>query len=147
MDTGEVVFQANRVACTRTGRHEQQDTPRKMESLPHGPLELWDGSSLPSRTAQIKVPRPYLFQGEASTAQHIPPAISCPPPRDAARHPYLQWLTVLPWMGSPIDSPLSKGHLAGTPACFYPPMAWSGVTHSPPHCLPPWPSEYTGSCM
>lgn len=104
MDIGEVVFQANRVACTRTGRHEQQDTPREMESLPHGPLELWDGSSLPSRTAQTKVPRSYLLQGEASTAQHIPPAISCPPPRDAAHHPYLRWLTVLPWMGSLIET-------------------------------------------
>lgn len=45
---------------------------------------LYDGSSLPSRAAQIKVPKPYLLQGEASTAQHIPPTSSCPPPRDAA---------------------------------------------------------------
>lgn len=37
---------------------------------------LYDGSSLPSRAAQIKVPKPYLLQGEASTAQHIPPTSS-----------------------------------------------------------------------
>lgn len=47
---------------------------------------LSDGSSLPSRTAQIKVPKPYLLQGEVlSPAQ----TISCPPPRETA-HPYLQ---------------------------------------------------------
>lgn len=33
MDTGEEIFQANGVACTRIGRHKQRDTPREMESL------------------------------------------------------------------------------------------------------------------
>lgn len=70
---------------------------------------FYDGSSLPFRTAQIKVPKPYLLQGEVSTAQHIPPTISCPSPRGAAHHPYLQQLTVLPWMGSPIETAPSPG--------------------------------------
>lgn len=43
--------------------------------------------------------------------------------------------------------PLSLGHLLGTLAYFYPPLAWPEVAHSPPHCLPPWPPERTGSCI
>lgn len=34
MDTGEEIFQANRVACSRIGRLEQQGMPREIERVP-----------------------------------------------------------------------------------------------------------------
>lgn len=83
---------------------------------------LSDGSSLPSRTAQIKVPKPYLLQGEAlspaQTSHHqlLPSQGDCPPLPAVAYCPSLDGQ-------SDRDSPLSQGHLAGTPDCSYPPLA------------------------
>lgn len=129
MDRGEGILQANEqhAQCSETHR-------RMWKACLLGQACGLSVTPLRSRTPQIKLPKPYLLQGEGPglpAAQHAPPTISCPPPREVAP--------------SSDRQPLSWGHLSGTPAYLYPPLAWPGVAHSPPHCRPPWPPECTGS--
>lgn len=130
-DTREGIFGADRVAHTRTGGTGRETPPgmwkacllsQALGALCDKLLSTFQNS--PDQSPQA-LPAPRKGpHSPAHTSNHQAPSQGCyPPPLPAAAH-------CPAWDAQPDkDSPFSRAHLAGTPACLCPPLAWPGVAH------------------